>query len=227
MASRSARSEADNVGATALYTPVTETVPDPVVGNLAPEHSDEFEDTSLDSAWSWVRTPTGEQTGGSYSWPTQNADLHTDRNDASVLLRNAPQGAYTVETKLSINLGTGTDRSYQQAGLIAYSDDDLYTKLVHVAIGTGRRTEFAKEDGGYGGMMVGPPAGTTWLRLSHRIDPNNGEHEYRAATSRDGEHWIWGGVWTFPKDTTQRIGLVSMGGAGATAQFDYFRVFRQ
>jgi arabinan endo-1,5-alpha-L-arabinosidase len=136
-----------------------------------------------------VRSPAGQESGGVYSWPTQNADLYGDRNDVSVLLRNAPQAAYTLETKLSIDLGgTGTDRSYQQAGLVAYANDDLYAKLVHVAIGTGRRTEFAKEDGGYGGMMVGPPAGTTWLRLSHRIDPNNGEHEYRAATSRDGEH---------------------------------------
>ena len=109
---------------------------------------------------------------------------------------------------------------------MAYASDDLYAKLVHVAIGTGRRTEFAKEDGVYGGMMVGPPAGTTWLRLSHRIDPNNGEQEYRAATSRDGEHWIWGGVWTFPADARFRIGLVSMGGSGATAKFDYFRVYR-
>ena len=40
-ASRSAKSEADNVGATPLYTPVTQTVPDPEVGTL--ETSDEFD----------------------------------------------------------------------------------------------------------------------------------------------------------------------------------------
>jgi beta-xylosidase len=226
VASRSARAEADNIGATQLYTPVTQTVPDPVVGSLATEYSDEFNDGRLSSAWSWVREPAGQERRGVFRWPTQDADLFGDRNDASVLLRAAPQGNYTVETKLSIDLGVGTDRSFQQAGLVAYANDDRYTKLVHAAIGTGRRTEFAKEDGGYGGMMVGPPAGTTWLRISHRVDPNNGEHEYRAATSRDGEHWIWGGVWTFPADAQFRIGLVSMGGTGATAEFDYFRVYR-
>jgi hypothetical protein len=224
--SRSARSEADNVGATHLYTPVTQTVPDPTVGSLDPEFSDDFYQ-ELGDAWSWVRTPEGEVSGGAFSWPTQNADLSRDQNDASVLLRDAPQDDYTVETKLRIDLGEDTDRSYQQAGLVAYADDDNYTKLVHVAIGTGRRTEFAKEEAGaYGGMMVGPPAETTWLRISHHVDPDNGEHEYRAATSRDGEHWVWGGVWTFPAGMNSRIGLVSMGGSGATAQFDYFRVFR-
>jgi arabinan endo-1,5-alpha-L-arabinosidase len=174
-----------------------------------------------------VRTPEGEVRGGAFSWPTQNADLSRDQNDASVLLKDAPQGDYTVETKLTIDLGEDTDRSYQQAGLVTYADDDNYTKLVHVAIGSGRRTEFAKEEAGaYGGMMVGPPAATTWLRISHHVDPDNGEHEYRAATSRDGEHWVWGGVWTFPAGMNSRIGLVSMGGSGAMAQFDYFRVFR-
>jgi arabinan endo-1,5-alpha-L-arabinosidase len=226
VASRSAQAEADNVGATPLYTPVTQTLPDPTVGALDTSYSDEFNDRKLDDSWSWVRTKDGQERSGAFRWPTQNADLFGDRNDASVLLRDAPQGAYTVETKLTMDLGVNTDRSFQQAGLVAYSDDDLYTKLVHVAVGTGRRTEFAKEAGGYGGMMIGPPADTTWLRISHRIDPNNGEHEYRAATSRDGVHWVWGGVWTFPAGTSTRLGLVSMGGTGATAEFDYFRVFR-
>jgi arabinan endo-1,5-alpha-L-arabinosidase len=213
------------VGAAPLYTPVTQKVPDPSVGPADSSYGDEFSVGKLDDAWSWVRTPSGRQSRGVYEWPTQSADLFGDSNDASVLVRDAPEGNYTVETKLSIDLGTDTDRSFQQAGLVAYANDDLYAKLTHVAVGTGRRTEFAREaDGGYGGMMVGPPAGTTWLRLSHRVVDD--EQEYRAATSRDGEHWIWGGVWTFPADAEFRVGLVSMGGSGATARFDYFRVYR-
>jgi hypothetical protein len=83
----------------------------------------------------------------------------------------------------------------------------------------------------FGGMLVGPPAATTWLRLSHRIDPNNGEHEFRAATSRDGKRWIWGGTWTLPAGQTPRIGLISLGkqdpnDPSATARFDYFRVYK-
>jgi len=84
----------------------------------------------------------------------------------------------------------------------------------------------------YGGMLIGPPADTTWLRLAHTIDRENGEHEYRAATSRDGENWVWGGAWTLPADTEPRIGLISHGkqtggeDPPATAEFDYFRVYR-
>jgi arabinan endo-1,5-alpha-L-arabinosidase len=240
VASRSARSEADNVGAVALYTPVAGTVPDPTVGPLDSAYSDEFNDRRLDRAWSWVRSPAGQETSGVYRWPTQEGDLVGQGGTASVLLRDAPSGAYTVETKLTIDLGVETVRNYQQGGVIAYVDDDLWTRLSHVAIWNTRQTEFGKEmpfpdrpfDEGpsFGGMLIGPPSDTTWLRLSHRVDPDNGEHEFRAATSRDGEHWIWGGTWTLPAGTTPRIGLLSLGKApgdpAATAQFDYFRVYR-
>jgi len=64
------------------------------------------------------------------------------------------------------------------------------------------------------------------LRLSHRIDAASGEHEFRAASSRDGRHWTLGGVWTLPAGTRPRIGLISHGGAGAIAEFDYVRIYR-
>jgi arabinan endo-1,5-alpha-L-arabinosidase len=110
-------------------------------------------------------------------------------------------------------------------------DDDHSLRFSHVAIWNTRQTEFGKEQpfaGGtsYGGMAVGTPAPVTWLRLSHRIDPANGEHEFRAASSRDGRHWTWGGVWTLPAGTQPRIGLVSHGGAGAVAEFDYVRIYQ-
>ena len=33
-------------------------------------------------------------------------------------------------------------------------------------------------------------------------------------------------VWASPTGTTMRIGLISVGGSGATAEFAYFRVYR-
>jgi len=114
-------------------------------------------------------------------------------------------------------------------------NDDLWTRLGHVAIWNTQQTESGKEMPfatglSFGGILIGPPADTTWLRLSHRIDSSNGEHEFRAATSGDRRHWICGRVWTLPVTADPRIGLISLGKApddpAATAQFDYFRVYR-
>ena len=53
--------DGDNLSAAELYAPVTERVPEPEVGALLPEYSDEFDvagaPTAADDAWSWVRTP--------------------------------------------------------------------------------------------------------------------------------------------------------------------------
>lgn len=198
---------------------------------LGPARGDEFDADRLGPGWSWVRESDGRVEDGAFVWPTQDAELHKGTNDASVLLREAPGGDYTVETKLTIDLGEDTLRNYQQAGLVAYAGDDRYLRLSHVAIWNTRQTEFGKEmpyadDIAYGSMTVGPPAGTTWLRLRHTTDARTGEHHFRAYTSRDGAHWIAGGTWTLPADADVRVGLVSHGGAGATAEFDYFRVYR-
>src|SRR3954453_16374499 len=77
----------------------------------------------------------------------------------------------------------------------------------------------------YGGTIVGPPAETTYLPITHHRNPANGGHELRAWSSRDGSTWVKGGVWTLPADAHLRLGLVSHGGAGATAQFDWFRTY--
>ncbi len=230
--------EADNFSAVKLYMPLTNVADPPNVGTPATAYSDGFNDTSLEPAWSWVRDPDGREANGAYNWPVQQADIvgEGEANSASILLRDAPRGRYTVETKLTIDLGVGTVRNYQQGGLIAYVNDDLWTRLSHVAIWNTRQTEFGKEMPfagaiSFGGMLVGPPDEPTWLRLSHRLDPNNSEHEFRAATSHDGKHWVWGGTWTLPANETPLIGLISLGkqdpdDPSATAKFDYFRVYR-
>ncbi len=229
------RAEADNVSAAKLYEPNTQKDAPPGVGEISRAHSDEFNDAALEPEWEWVREPDGRETGDAYRWPVQEADIVGTGNNASLLLRDAPAGNYTVETKLTIDLGIQSVRNFQQGGMIAYVNDDHWTRLSHVAIWNTRQTEFGKEmpfAGGlsFGGMLIGPPAETTYLRLSHRVDPNNGEHEFRAATKRAGGSWIWGGTWTLPAGTQPRIGLLSLGkatgGDAATSEFDYFRVYR-
>ncbi|WDZ83051.1 family 43 glycosylhydrolase [Micromonospora cathayae] len=223
----------DNVSVARLHRPVRQTVPEPRAGGLLKRYSDEFSD-GLDAGWEWVRAdPAATVRDGALHWPVQSADLTGTGNTAGVLLRDAPTGNYVVETKVTLDLGEETVRNYQQAGLVAYVDDDRFARLSQVAIWNTRQVEYGYElpfagQPVYGGNIVGTPATTTWLRLAHRVDPATGEHEFRAGSSRDGRTWTWGGVWTFPADTTPRIGLVAHGGAepAVTARFDYLRFHR-
>ena len=74
----------------------------------------------------------------------------------------------------------------------------------------------------YGNSVVGPVGDQTWLRIVSR--ERRGTDNYTAYTSLDGHHWDRGGTWTHTLGSTARIGLVSMGGSGFTADFDYVRV---
>ncbi|MFI5912042.1 family 43 glycosylhydrolase [Dactylosporangium sp. NPDC051541] len=213
--------------------PSVRTAPPPRPARLDRAATDEFNGGALGTGWSWVREDDAAKvSGGALQWPTEAADLTGTANDAGVLLRRAtPTGDYIVETKLTIDLGVDTVRNYQQAGLIAYTDDDNFARLSLVAIWNTRQLEFGRELPyagalSYGGMVEGPPAETTWLRLAHTTV--HGEHHFRAGWSRDGVHWNWGGTWTFPPGPAPRIGLIAHGGDNpqATAKFDYFRVYR-
>ena len=211
-------------------------VTDAVPSTPVPAASDEFDGGTLGAGWHWVRRdPAAEVGGGVLRWPTEAADLVGPGNTAGVLLRDAPDGDWTIATKLTIDLGTDTVRNYQQAGLIVYAGDDLFTRLSHVAIWNTRQTEFGKEMPyadrlSYGGTIVGPPDVTTYLRITHHRDPVTGEHELRGWSSRDGATWVRGGVWTLPADAHLQVGLISQGRSGddpaATAQFDWFRTYR-
>ncbi|WP_188079003.1 family 43 glycosylhydrolase [Actinotalea subterranea] len=221
--------QVDNVSVLPRAIPVADVVPVPVPGIPDPAASDELDGTALGAGWTALRDPDVRVEGGSLVWPTEAADLVGTGNDAGVLLRDPPDGAWTAETRVTIDLGTDDVRNFQQAGLVAYVDDDRWARLSHVAIWNTRQTEFGTEVPyagrlAFGGTIVGPPADTTWLRLSLRV--RDGEQEVQAFTSTDGATWVAGGVWTFPADADVKVGLVSHGGAGATAQFDYLRLYR-
>ncbi|MET9019531.1 family 43 glycosylhydrolase [Actinopolymorpha sp. NPDC004070] len=231
--------EADNFAANPLYTPVTRAVPAPKPGRVDPAYSDEF-DGSLGDGWTWVRPdPKAQVSGGALRWPTQTGDLVGDGTPGLLLRSAMPDGDYTVQTKLTIDLGEDVDRNFQQGGLIVYADDDEFLRLDVVAVGPTRIVEFGKETvfqgrRSWGGGLIGAPADTTWLRLVHSRDPRTGEHRYRAASSTDGTHWTWGLTWTLPADADPQVGLVSQASTPETtgkygpamSVFDYFRVER-
>jgi arabinan endo-1,5-alpha-L-arabinosidase len=206
-------------------------------GRLDRKDSDEFTGGALGAGWQTVRTPQVTVSGGALHWPTEASDLTGPGGTASLLLRDAPQGDWTIQTKLTLDLGTDEVRNFQQAGLIAYVNDDLFTRLSKVAIWNTRQTEFGKEmpyagATSYGGTIIGPPALTTWLRITARRNPTTGERVLTAFSSRNGHTWTRGGAWTLPKGSAIRVGLESMGAssdpgapAPAVADFDYFRVY--
>lgn len=186
------------------------------------------------AGWSWVRDPGAGYSagGGSLTFATQSADLFEGNNSASVLTAPLPGGNYVVETRVRLDLpAEGCCYNYTQAGLLIYGDDDNFIKLAHVSIWETRQTEFAKEQAPvpagyprYGNTVVGPPDEWTYLRVVRRM--HAGEEQYTAYTSRDGATWVRGGTWTHNLGGDARVGLVSMGGAGFTAEFDYVRVYR-
>lgn len=204
------------------------------LGLLVDAFSDDFTTPSLRPQWSWVRPPavnTYGPTDGTLRFATQAADLFVDTNTASVLTERAPNGDYTVETRVRLDLPpTGCCYDSTQAGLVIYGDDDNYLKLVHVAMGETRQTEFAKEESPvpphyprYGNSVIGAPGEWTYLRIVKRT--HDREEWYTAYTSGNGAQWTRGGTWTHHLGRTARIGLVAMGGAGFTANFDYVRVY--
>ena len=205
-----------------------------VPGQLIEQLSDEFNAGTLGPQWSWVRPPDSSTyvlTGGTFRWDTQPADLYQDDNTASVLLELAPNGDYVTETKVTLNLpAEGCCYNFVQAGLVIYGDDNNYLRLMHVSIWETRQTEFAKEfidpfsgQAHFGGTLVGPRAETTWLRIVKRT--HAGEEHFTAYTSHDGQTWVRGGTWTHNLGNTARIGLLSLGGSGFVASFDYVRVY--
>ena len=187
----------------------------------------------LGAAWSWVRGSSAKyRVGeGAFSFDTQGADLYQDDNSASILWQPAPAGDFLVETKMSLDLPpVSCCHNYVQAGLILFADDNRYVRLTHVSAWETRQIAFSKEVApgvptGYprfGETFGGPADGTVWLRIARRA--RGGEELYTAYSSRDGTTWSRTASWTHALGTAPKLGLVSLGGAGFKATFDYVRV---
>lgn len=219
--------DVDDVTAARLSRPHLDVAPNPELGVLDEARSDEF-DGPLGAAWSWVREPAAQVTDGRLRFPVQDADLTGSSNDASLLLRAAPEGEWTVST--SVTTDFGRPDSYPQAGLVAYVNDDHYLRLTMRGHGEPVVTALQKEMP-YGQGTVansatfGAGEPTTWLRLHHRQDPSTGEHVLRAASSHDGQTWTWSTTSTLPAGDL-RIGLASHGGEPVDVAFDHFRLYR-
>ncbi|HET6743987.1 MAG TPA: family 43 glycosylhydrolase [Kribbella sp.] len=210
--------QADNVGMTKLYQPVTHKVPDPHTGNLLTGFSDEF--NAQDAAWQWTGANQGQVANGQLDWDMQSTNLKTG---ATLLLRDAPTGDFTVETKVSLPFEGSTGNA--RAGLIAQASGTQSLQLAPTRTNAVRQTFLwpgSDPSPWPEAIQVGPSADTMWLRLRHTT--RDGQHLFQAATSLDGKHWQWGSYWYLP-DGPLKIGLISMGGTGPAAHFDYLRTY--
>ena len=185
--------------------------PQDLLGAAQSAYSDDFSGAALNPRWSWVRPPAARVTGldgGTFRFPTQNADLYVDSNTASVLTENAPASDYAVNIKLNLDLSdSGCCYNYVQGGLLIYGGDDNFIKLGVVSIFDTRQIEFAKElkpvpdqFSRYGNTVLTAPGQDTWLRIVRRGAASttngtmaNGE-TYTAYSSRDGVTWTRGGT---------------------------------
>ncbi|HIZ36758.1 MAG TPA: family 43 glycosylhydrolase [Candidatus Ruania gallistercoris] len=228
----------DDITAAAHHTPVTSAAPDPQVGELDPELSTEF-DGELDGHWTPLREPESAVENGVLTLPVDQRELINRRggqdDPTALLLRDTPEGSWTVETRVTVPFADTFPRSWPQAGLIAYADDDEFVTLTYGAARRTRHVAFGKEmpwqdDVLYGDARLGPTTSdTVWLRLRHTVDAETGEHLYRAGVRSDGEHWVWHGARTLPAGSDPQIALAAFGAAeetDLTAEFDYLRFFR-
>jgi arabinan endo-1,5-alpha-L-arabinosidase len=224
---------------------------------LLAAYSDEFDGTTLSGDWTWERgtnapanPPTYSVANGVLTVQVQHGDTFVDADSAWVLLHEAPDGDYVVETAVRMSVpDEGCCFNYSQVGIGVFGDEDNLVKLTETSIWNTRQTEWAKEIGAdvapagwsrYGNTVVGPPSkhaagGWTYLRIV--VEELTGEeqaaaggdtHSYTAYTSQDGVNWERGGTWTHSFDDGQ-LALFAMGttdgGQQFTAEFDYVRVY--
>ncbi|MEE6260404.1 ThuA domain-containing protein [Plantactinospora sonchi] len=206
--------------------------PDEPAGPVTP--SDEFTGDTLDKCrWDGIvrEDPAAYRiVDGALRVDVPNGDIYGTGNTGptNLVLQTAPDGDWTVETKVDGSLFT---EQYQQAGLLVYGDDDNYLKfdfIVDNQVGQplSRRLEFRSE---VAGAVQNPQPEATNLTASvwHLRLAKVG-NTYTAAYSADGTTWSeLAPLTNTAVGDTPKVGLFSLGGAqtaSKTVSFDYFRL---
>jgi beta-glucosidase len=114
--------------------------------------SDEFNSGALGKQWSWVRENPAHwslaKKAGSLVITSEKGDIIAENNNAENILLQSANTDWTIESKMVCS--RKPSGFSQNAGILAYQDDDNFVKLVYMA-STGRRGF-----GGPGGTGVQP-----------------------------------------------------------------------
>jgi beta-glucosidase len=193
--------------------------------------SDEFNGTDVGPQWTWIRRdPATEQVGnGSLTITPETGDLTGATNTARNILVQPALGNWAIQTKLTVSSPPHT--ATQQAGIIAYQDDDDFLKLGwEFSSGAARLSETTEDS--LSGTPVNqvlttiPTAGlvsgdTIWLRMV-----KNGSR-YTTYYSTDGVNFVQ--IYNVGASLSDvNVGLFAFNGAATstdlTAAFDDFHV---
>ncbi|NHC45029.1 DUF1349 domain-containing protein [Motilibacter sp. K478] len=195
--------------------------------------NDEFEGTSLDGCrWGVVRPDPARMrvTGGNLELDTTTGDIYgtNDTGPKNFVLQPQPAGDWTVETKVDASAFT---QQYQQAGLIAYVDDDNYVKLDYLTTNTAanpvaRGLEIRSE---VGDVVQNPqPSASNLTQGVWHLRLKKAGNVFTGSYSANGTTWTdFATVTNAPVAAAGRVGLYTLGAAStlnAPAKFDYFRV---
>ena len=116
--------------------------------------------------------------------PVDSGDMWENQNNTrNTLLRNLPSNWTSIRLKLSFR----PTQNYQQAGLLAYQDDDNYVNVTRIHGGNDAVT-FAKEINGYPNVVNSAMETVTDLIL--RLDRAPATDSISAYYSKDGSSWI-------------------------------------
>ena len=120
-----------------VYDPVTYDMTQVLVNVGVKSQSDEFGGIALGKQWSIVRpeNTTLQVNGGALEITTSAGDITQTSNNASNLVLQSANTDWTVDTKLSTSAVPAAPA--QNAGILAYQDDDNFVKFVYTTQGFG------------------------------------------------------------------------------------------
>jgi regulation of enolase protein 1 (concanavalin A-like superfamily) len=215
---------------------VTSTGPDGIastyhVNFAVAASSDEFDGDALDPKWTVIRPNEANLAigGGSLTITPEPGQLTTTTNTARNVVLQPALGDWTITTK--VVLSQRPNAATQQAGLIAYGDDDNYLKFnLEATSPTNVQLSTSLEDNLRDGLQtlqtlnttsandVYPANNTIWLQMAKT------EFTYSTSYSLDGETWV--PVWTTGATLHNiKVGVLAYTGTAAagalTAGFDF------
>ena len=202
---------------------------------------DNFEAETLGAQWSWIRENSENwslsRVPGALTINTRNGDLQATANTAeNILLQDVAGYSWQIESKVTFSKQLNSP--YEQAGIIAYADDNNYLKLAWECTGTStsvtaknRRPVLIREQNGTATTVQ-----FTQTQMSNAVGANDSVwfkmiktgNTYKCYYSFDGVAYKWLGNQTLNVEPA-KAGILAFNRTGNStdlfASFDYFKAF--